>query len=246
MKRLFAFGCSFTNYVWPTWADILGKSFDHYENWGQSGAGNLFIAASVSEAHARRQITENDTVIIMWTNVAREDRYVNGWVTPGNIHTQSIYDDNFIRNHVTDRGCYVRDFAVMNLTKKLLDGIGCKYIMLSMVDMNNPRQYEHSPNDSVTDVFDVYHELVNVIRPSVHKTIFNYDWFGRSPNNKYFGVKGFKKRDPHPTPLEHLEYIDIVMPELDISPNTRDWLNKYNDSMELKKYFNQTKIMDRF
>jgi len=36
-RRLFAFGCSFTQYKWPTWADILGKSFDLSYNLGKSG-----------------------------------------------------------------------------------------------------------------------------------------------------------------------------------------------------------------
>ena len=37
MSRLFTFGCSFTNYAWPTWADFLGLEFEHFENWGVSG-----------------------------------------------------------------------------------------------------------------------------------------------------------------------------------------------------------------
>lgn len=35
MTRLFTFGCSFTKFFWPTWADILGQEFDYYENWGR-------------------------------------------------------------------------------------------------------------------------------------------------------------------------------------------------------------------
>ena len=49
MKRLFAFGCSFTGYGWPTWADIIGQSFDYYENWGKSGIGNYLISSRVVE-----------------------------------------------------------------------------------------------------------------------------------------------------------------------------------------------------
>ena len=47
--RIFAFGCSLTQYFYPTWADIL---IHHYksegttigENWGRSGAGNQYIS----------------------------------------------------------------------------------------------------------------------------------------------------------------------------------------------------------
>ena len=44
-KRVFAFGCSFTCYRWPTWADLIGKQCEgaEFRNYGKSGAGNLFI-----------------------------------------------------------------------------------------------------------------------------------------------------------------------------------------------------------
>ena len=34
--RLFTFGCSFTQYMWPTWADILSKNFNFYESWSEA------------------------------------------------------------------------------------------------------------------------------------------------------------------------------------------------------------------
>jgi len=38
MKRLFTFGCSFTHFDWPTWANLLGldNEYDLCENWGFS------------------------------------------------------------------------------------------------------------------------------------------------------------------------------------------------------------------
>jgi len=63
MSRLFAFGCSFTNYSWSTWADCLAPEFDYFENWGQSGAGNDFIFNSVMECDQRYNFGANDTVL---------------------------------------------------------------------------------------------------------------------------------------------------------------------------------------
>ena len=82
-NRLFTFGCSFTEYRWPTWANILGQNFDQFENWGQPGGGNTFILNSLMECINRNIIQANDTVIIMWTSIGREDRWVKGrgWVT---------------------------------------------------------------------------------------------------------------------------------------------------------------------
>jgi hypothetical protein len=41
-KRAFLFGCSYTEYKWPTWANILKKDLDiPVYNWGLSGLGNV-------------------------------------------------------------------------------------------------------------------------------------------------------------------------------------------------------------
>ena len=67
MSRLFTFGCSFTKYHWPTWANILGKEFDQHQNWAEPGAGNHFILNSLVECNLRNNILPDDTVGIMWT-----------------------------------------------------------------------------------------------------------------------------------------------------------------------------------
>ena len=54
--RLFVFGCSFTKYYWPTWADIIGQEFEYYENWGEIGSGNLRIAHRITECVYKNQI----------------------------------------------------------------------------------------------------------------------------------------------------------------------------------------------
>jgi hypothetical protein len=63
MSRLFTFGCSFTNYRWSTWADILAPEFGEFYNWGQRGAGNHFIFNSVMEADQQNNFKDGDTVI---------------------------------------------------------------------------------------------------------------------------------------------------------------------------------------
>ena len=48
-QRLFTFGCSLTRYHYPTWANIGGKNFTEFQNWGAPGGGNNFILNSVSK-----------------------------------------------------------------------------------------------------------------------------------------------------------------------------------------------------
>lgn len=238
MNRLFTFGCSFTQYKWPTWADILGTAYHHYENWGMMGGGNFYIAASVSEACATRKITKEDTVAIMWTNVMREDRYIDWWKPVGNIHTQFFYDEDFIAKYITERGCYIRDLAVMYSTKKMLDSIGCKYVMTSMVDLNNPNQYENTHMKSPSNIIDAYSEVVDIIKPSIHRVVFKCDWNSRVATPKRFAGD---IRDPHPTPKEHLVYIDAVLKDFKVSDSTRAWVDEVDHQIQTHQ-----KISDKF
>jgi hypothetical protein len=122
MSRLFAFGCSFTNYRWSTWADCLAPEFDSFENWGQSGAGNEFIFNSVMEADQRQQFGPQDTVIICWTTSTREDRYVNErWHTLGNMFSCPIYNKDYLATHVDERGLLIKTLAYIKAVKTLLE-----------------------------------------------------------------------------------------------------------------------------
>ena len=66
-SRLFTFGCSFTMYAWPTYADFLGYSFDEYENWAFPGLGNRAIAERIAECHVKNKFTEINDVSYVGT-----------------------------------------------------------------------------------------------------------------------------------------------------------------------------------
>jgi hypothetical protein len=193
MKRLFTFGDSFTQYFYPTWADILGQEFDRYENWGGIAAGNQFIFNSVTEC-LRRTITPNDTFIIMWTNIYREDRYIkNQWEFSGNLFSKELfnpeyYDDLFGSKFMDKRGCLIRDLALINATKTLLDTAKVNYIFLSTVPITqvgiNAHQSDQKFEKNNIDVLNSYRDILNLIRPSIYETVFNYNWFSRPISNQ--------------------------------------------------------------
>jgi hypothetical protein len=234
MKRLFTFGCSFTQYHWPTWADILRHNFDYYENWGQIGGGNQFIFNSLNECIVKNKLSKNDTVIIMWTNITREDRYVHGsWLTPGNIYTNpGIYSDEFIEKFADEKGYLIRDMAFIHSAKNLLEYIGINYIFLSMVEISNSDQYTVNLITGCDDIFEAYTDTINAIRPSVHNVIFNFNWASRTFIPKFYSKEvHFNRIDLHPTPMEHLEYIDKILPEFTISDQIRCWVNEINNRL---------------
>lgn len=53
MDRLYTFGCSYTSWNWPTWADIMSLEANYYENWGHAGLGNRAIAERVAECNIK-------------------------------------------------------------------------------------------------------------------------------------------------------------------------------------------------
>ena len=196
MSRLFTFGCSFTNYRWSTWADILGAHYDEYQNWGQSGAGNHYIFNSVMEADQRSQFSAGDTVIVCWTSSHREDRYTSRWQTLGNIFYTDIYTKEY-KQEITNRGCLIRDIALVKAVKIMLENKSdVDWKFLSMHDMRHWDLWKSTGADH--DVVDLYQDVFDCIGPSFRETLFPEQWPDRE--------------DPHPTPAEHLLYLDKVMP----------------------------------
>jgi len=179
--RFFAFGCSATSCNWPTWADILARDYDHYQNWALPGAGNSFIFYSVMEAIKRNAINKDDTVMIMWTNIGREDRYVKGtgWITPGSIYNQTIYSADFVRDYADPTGYLIRDMAHVSAVRSLLESIGCKYKFFSTVPLNVPDDNIFQVFSMDTKIVNLYREDIHSIAPSVFEVVFAFDWYSR-------------------------------------------------------------------
>lgn len=219
MSRLFTFGCSFTNYRWSTWADCLAPEFGSFENWAQSGAGNHYIFNSVMEADQRHNFTTGDTVIVCWTNAMREDRYTDRWQTLGNVTTCSVYNESYVRDAVTERGCLIRDLAMIKATQVLLkQKRNVRWQFLSMCPIGNLQQFDDSASQH-QDVLDLYQNVLNNIMPSYRETVFQSGW--RSSG------------DPHPSPAEHLAYLDVVLPGWVTKSETR--VKMHEESINLNK-----------
>lgn len=199
MSRLFTFGCSFTNYRWSTWADILGAHYDEYQNWGQGGAGNHYIFNSVMEADQRNQFAPGDTVIVSWTNVMREDRYSVCWQTYGNMYTTQLYNQKFVKSEVSERGNLIRDLAFIKAVKVLLQHKGVHWYFTSMDQTTwQMDQWDPDKKSFFPDVVELYQDVLSGWLPSFREVLFPENWPDRD--------------DGHPTPVEHLKWLDTVLP----------------------------------
>ena len=209
VNRLFTFGCSFTSYAWSTWADILGKEATEYQNWGLLGAGNQYIFNSIVECDQRSQFKSDDTVVVCWTNVFREDRYINAWMGLGNIYTQSLYDSTWVKQNITERGCLIRDLPFIKVIKNFLDQRQVNWRFISMVPIDQTDQYNETRHNHNQDVLDLYQDVVETIKPSFWEILK-----GR-PTVLF---------DLHPLPADHLYYVDQILPEFKVSDQTRQFI----------------------
>ena len=209
-KRFFAFGCSMTRYGWPTWADMIGQEIPNYVNAGTPGGGNLYISNQIAEANLRYKFNEDDLVIVMWSTVTREDRYINNqWRCPGNIYTQGYYDKNFIMNYVDDRGSLIRDMALIHLTNSLLQLSKAKYHMLAMQPFESVIRDTNNLADTYQDVFELYKPVTDMIKYD----LLNLGCAGKWPSHPIrHNVPGGQSHDYHPSPKTHFTFINKVFP----------------------------------
>lgn len=186
-----------------TWADILAHGYQEYYNWGQSGAGNHYIFNSVMEADQRRPFRDGDTVMICWTNIMRDDWYTQRrWRTVGGIWDTPIYTREFISDHVDPRGYLIRDLAFIKAAKTLLDARpGVTWRMFSMCPMSAHDIWDQV-DVKLQDCIDLYQSTLSSLLPSFQEVLRPAGW----------GANHRPGDDDHPTPQEHLAYLDAVLP----------------------------------
>lgn len=221
-KRFLSFGCSFTDYHWMTWADIISEEISESYKYAQAGAGNFYIFQSFNEALIHHKICKDDLVMIMFSNVTREDRFTKnrGWITPGNLYYQDEYDKNFIDKFLCHHGYLMRDLNIANSLKTMLDYIGCDYALMSIVPFQSLKS-DSLLIENIEYLENFYKDILKEILPSPFEIIFNFDWNSRKRRPQYHvSWKKEKYIDNHPTPEEHLEYLKLIFPNVRFSQNT--------------------------
>lgn len=147
-RRLFTFGCSYTSYSWPTWADLLGMAFAESKNFGLAGIGNRAIAERVAEANARYNFTKDDVVIVQWSSHLRNDfhhpyslpKRIGFWKTCGSIFNyinESLYDKKWIETFFFEPSYFMHTLNHISLTQGLLESTGATWYMSSIGDIRN-------------------------------------------------------------------------------------------------------------
>lgn len=214
-KRLFAFGCSFTNYFWTTWPEIIALDLGlEYYNLAKGGAGNLMIMNRIMQADNVYGFNEDDLVMVCWSSVEREDRYNEKW----HFHTAFIADDDkeyWIKYYSNLFNPSLRDFAFIKATAALLENTKCQWHYMSLNNLGNSvgthylrkHSFRESPND-MKMLRDQYQNTLNLLLPDFLSTLWQGDWKNKLKLN--YQILKIPFDDSHPSPDETLEYLRLV------------------------------------
>ena len=219
--RLVTSGCSFTEYCWSTWADILGAQFAEYKNVGCAGADNASIARFViNEASA------GDTVVVMWTSFDRWSMYYPKEVFPARGNPD---------NHWRHRGTFMRDKEFFTKYYHPIERFQTTMDYVQLVDLHSRvhgytayhfaafpwllGECERTVNPEVQAIFDR-----TAIANNYLNEISLYDMRIRNKQEFVLSHKYTPVGDKHPTPLTNLNYVqEIIAPKLGIDLTNVDF-----------------------
>lgn len=214
-KRLFTFGCSFTEYRFPTWANIMNKTMPSVEfyNFGKSGGGNTLIANRITEANMKYKFCETDLIMVMWTTVCREDRWLpstKSWISPGNIYSQFEYSsfttESYLKKYGTPITYLIRDLSTMEMTRSYLNSLPSDSFMM----LSTPIDYQQDVEDiTTTSMLETYKDLLNSFPPDMFSHELNGEW---SDDIKYecFDKRNGYMTDYHPGPARYAAYLKKI------------------------------------
>jgi len=224
--RLFTFGCSMTRYQYPTWADILGKEWEYYENWGKPGSGNLYVLNSLIECLHRNHLTKDDCVMILWSGITRTDYYQSGdW---------KMFHDTF--SHISKNipvsccdGYEIINYPFMYAAHKILDESGIPYKSMSWINYFN--------NSPASVLYKNTLEKINIVKFDYNKNKYNpilTVFFKERLENLYATLAG----QDWPT-LDSIIKNDYKCCNSEIEKEVQKFVKIYNDDKEINVLTNE-------
>jgi hypothetical protein len=197
-RRFFAFGCSYTSYFFPTWADLVGSNFDEYYNYGRPGASNRYIFSAVTEANIIHKFTKDDVIFIQWSGIERSDKFINNeWKLQLHRHARYI-EWVYFKDKLLETMNYM---TILKDWFNTLD-ISYKFLILNNIDSD----YDSFVNEDCIELKDFYKDTADILYPGFHNTLVDN-------RDRPTTIAGREIRDGHHFPWEHHDYVEKFFPE---------------------------------
>jgi len=202
--KLVVGGCSFTNYIWPTWADYASKHYTEFSRAGRVGADNATIARGVIDT-----AKENDIVVVMWTGFDRWNHYDKKWHYTGSVVSNMEYFANIFSpvERFTATMDYIR---LVNLHAKQN---GYTVYNFSAFPLFEGEMGKCNDVDKLLAIYNKYKDDIsnNFLQ---RESLLEY----QTRTKQLRKIKhSFDSNDMHPTPNCQYEYFEkFIAPELNI------------------------------
>jgi hypothetical protein len=231
-KRLFAFGCSYTHYAYPTWADVVSVNFDEYYNFGRAGCSNIYIMNTLVAAEDIIKFNaETDTVIVMLTGFGRFSYLPRNsiWKTPGDLYnynhnTKDPVTTEFYNNMWSDNWAVHDSWTAATVIKKLLTFNQVNYKILMGIDNE---YYLKSSTELDPVIRDRAAEIYSMLDNST-----SLDKWKEA--NSYYDSPYWEDRnsvDGHPSTEVYLQYAKDFLPEL-VSDKSIELVNYWKENFD--------------
>ena len=241
-KRLFTFGCSFTRYYWPTWADMLGREYDEFENWGNGGIGNRAILERLTECIVNNKITADDTIIVQWSDLHRFDMHKprpglpEGWAQGGNMLAAPDFNKCWIGSIWEEQSYVMHTLNFIKLAITLLESLPCTWYMTSLYDISLDLNRWPSSFKNYLPVLQHKNFL-----PPMDSFFSQYAF----PRKTLIDIDEKTQLDEHPTPIAHYAWLaEILAPKLNKTPDEQWAITANSVLFDHCKYY--TKLHDDF
>ncbi len=239
-KRFFAFGCSYTSYCYPTWADYIGVGYDQYYNFGHAGCSNTFMMNRFIEAHDKLKFNKNtDTVFVMLTGFGRFS-YIGpnepNWQTHGDLYSYCANTKDPVLSFFSEK-IWSDDFAVHQ------SWIAYKTIKSILLDLNVPHKFlmgidNSLYRDDIKNLSQRARRFSNEIYQGLDIARSLDEWKNLEGNGDSPYWEDIAQIDGHPSHKAHFKFMSEHFPELVTSP-CLELLNFWSDNHIYSSQSNQ-------
>jgi hypothetical protein len=243
--RLFAIGCSFTNYNnWPTWSAALSSELNiPVYNLGHSGASNKYIQSQLFLLDNAYKLTADDLVITQWTMHSRvsilgDSFYSNSkeWKHWGDITDKNVKFSKKIQEQV-DSISKFQTYNTLLLESQIAikssivyqNTLPCTCINLQIEPIAEEEKmikiHGKIMPSFVNVLFPGYNRYADVIEDcleiqdnlKLHSKYRKRELLLKATKNK-------QKYDVHPLPTEHIAYLENIF-EHTFSEQVKEFAN---------------------
>jgi len=246
-KRCFAFGCSYTSWIYPTFGDLIGVNFEEYYNFGRSGCDNNYILNRLIEANQLFKFDpDTDFILIGITSVGRFSHWDNNddWICAGDVFSLS---DQFktakfaktIYNSIW--AGYRSTLAILNI-RDVLKSYGVKHIVYPTVDnvdylAGNYQYGVVTRNEFVPILTEQFNKAYETL--TISTSIDEIRKEAKQEKIKFIDDPSWN--DDHPTTKTHYYYLKKYFSMYD-TEKTREIVNLFSS----QTYQNMNELKDHF